>query len=710
MEEFTSILPEERLDSVSKSEIPRSTDFSVGQSFPSSRASTPSVSRESLLETVDYSIAGAIDSQRSSVSGPKAVAVDSEQSLASSTTRKQQQFVEIDEIVLRAGAERAIQVRYKPYLREDLNEADRGKLNKHNFRVLVDYCPVGEYSYKRKIVQCKSRVCCSLIAVLPQRLNFGETDVGTLKSAPIRISNLSDLPARVELRFASKVLSCYRGEILIPPKQWSEVKIDIYPRKVNPEYHKQITVMNLYNSDNDQVLEVLSNNVDLNRVTFHSLFYRILTPSSTNFIDYGTVILNNPTVRVFQIENISKEALKLEVTSSLPDEIQIFTVAAIMDRRYRDGNRSEGAGSAGRSGDRRKLPVVDKRERMLVAIDSLGQSNSNVVSRQSSRAVEMIKSTDAGTTDYLDLASSIISASSTGKYSPRKYSKQAPSSIPRPGYPLDAVTASDGNQMRHSQKGVSPAEAMLLQDSGTITSGATMNAATTESGGIADTTDSPSNSAESFTANLGLLGDAAEISIQQPVVSQLPPAPKPPVSIMALLSDLEIASKNRLVFTKLSAEEKFVQSQISLQRDLNYALQHRQLIPISSLTIAAEKTESVVLIFTPSGRNRPYIQGKPKKQDAKLFIRLQEFDRSGVQAPEFSALFSAPLSEIPVRELLVRSSLCRSILEIGQRNINFGLVAKRELRSKTIVINNRSENPLPYVVCVFFQYQLFIVL
>jgi hypothetical protein len=173
-----------------------------------------------------------------------------------------------------------------------------------------------------------------------------------------------------------------------------------------------------------------------------------------------------------------------------------------------------------------------------------------------------------------------------------------------------------------------------------------------------------------------------------------------PVSIMALLNDLEASSKNRLVFTKLSAEEKFVQNQLRLHRDLNYVLQHRQLIPISSVAIPAEKAEWVVLIFTPSARNRPYVQGRPKKQDAKLFIRLQEFDRTAIQAPEFAVLLNAPLSEIPVRELLVRSSLCRSILEIGQRNINFGLVAKREIRSKTIVINNRSESPLLYVVCL----------
>ena len=53
---------------------------------------------------------------------------------------------------------------------------------------------------------------------------------------------------------------------------------------------------------------------------------------------------------------------------------------------------------------------------------------------------------------------------------------------------------------------------------------------------------------------------------------------------------------------------------------------------------------------------------------------------------------------IPVRELLLRSSLCRSIMELGQRHINFGLLEKNEKRTKTIIIRNNSESPLLYSI------------
>jgi hypothetical protein len=74
--------------------------------------------------------------------------------------------------------------------------------------------------------------------VSPALLNFGDTDVGTLKSLPLFIRNCSDLPAKVELQYVSKVLRATGGEIIIPPKQTLETKIDIFPRKVNPEYQK----------------------------------------------------------------------------------------------------------------------------------------------------------------------------------------------------------------------------------------------------------------------------------------------------------------------------------------------------------------------------------------------------------------------------------------------------------------------------------------
>jgi len=81
-----------------------------------------------------------------------------------------------------------------------------------------------------------------------------------------------------------------------------------------------------------------------------------------------------------------------------------------------------------------------------------------------------------------------------------------------------------------------------------------------------------------------------------------------------------------------------------------------------------------------------------KKYDLKLSIKLLEYDESiqKLASPQFESM------EIPIRELLVRSSVCRSVMELGQKHINFGLVEKHEKRSKTILIRNNSEITLYY--------------
>jgi hypothetical protein len=140
---------------------------------------------------------------------------------------------------------------------------------------------------------------------------------------PLTISNISDLAARVEVRYVSKVLNIYKGELFIPPNQSVEVKVDIYARKVNPDYHKQITIVNLLNRDNDQAVQVYSTNIDEYQLSYHSLFYRLIT-SASNYLDLGALVLNCPSLKSFTIENISKSRLVLELNTNSPKELMVF--------------------------------------------------------------------------------------------------------------------------------------------------------------------------------------------------------------------------------------------------------------------------------------------------------------------------------------------------------------------------------------------------
>jgi hypothetical protein len=138
-----------------------------------------------------------------------------------------------------------------------------------------------------------------------------------------------------------------------------------------------------------------------------------------------------------------------------------------------------------------------------------------------------------------------------------------------------------------------------------------------------------------------------------------------------------------------------------LLQELQKAINDKRLMPITNLDIAPDTQRNLFVVLTPNGEGKPYIQvnsmfviqkGKLKKYDLKLSIKLLEFDALAQKqsAPQFEGM------EIPIRELLVRSSVCRSVMELGQKHINFGLVEKHKKRSKTILIRNNSEVTLYY--------------
>jgi hypothetical protein len=149
----------------------------------------------------------------------------------------------IDEILLKPGAERVIRAAYSPQLSTSTTNYQAGQLVRKTFRIQLSLSsPIPNFKLSKihKAIQCRAKACTSFIGVSDNVLNFGDTDVGVLRSLPLTITNYSELPAYVQIRFASKILSCDRYSLTIAPKQKAEVKFDIYPRKVNPDYRKQI--------------------------------------------------------------------------------------------------------------------------------------------------------------------------------------------------------------------------------------------------------------------------------------------------------------------------------------------------------------------------------------------------------------------------------------------------------------------------------------
>lgn len=244
---------------------------------------------------------------------------------------------QLEELMLRPGGEYRVFVSYRPERVAWDADFTGGRLVEKTFRISLDYSRArlanmrSRGGRERRTVICHSRTCTSFISIAPKMIDLGDVQVGTRKSANISVTNRSELTARVDLRFVSKVLSMYRDEVAIPALQTVELKVESFPRRVNETYRKQITVANLLNRQGDQIFEVRSRNVDKQRISFHSLFYRILTPTGANYVDFGDVDINSMRMRTFTIENVSDKKLSLELSPAHLEDVTLYIKAPLID-------------------------------------------------------------------------------------------------------------------------------------------------------------------------------------------------------------------------------------------------------------------------------------------------------------------------------------------------------------------------------------------
>ena len=305
----------------------------------------------------------------------------------------------VEEIVLKAGSERIVEVCYM-HPRE--NGAIEGKFAKQFFKLFLLYSVPGVANTSDKAtVQCVARVCTSVVKLNTDLVDFGNSDVGTVKQGSIEIINVSDLPAIVKLKYESKVLTSLKNEIIIPPRQKTAVKLDFYPRKINPDYRKQITVVNVLNPENELTFTVHSFNVDKQRVTLHSNFYQFFTAGLTHFVDFGVVSVNSTVLRAVTVENITENELLLKLDSSVPEELKLFELPQTPSKAI-----------AHMSVDY-KAKVLQKFEvgnhQVVDVVPSVGKIRKLQRTSTSMREVDKLESTGAqnmknSNTDYLDLA------------------------------------------------------------------------------------------------------------------------------------------------------------------------------------------------------------------------------------------------------------------------------------------------------------------
>ncbi|KAI8887461.1 hypothetical protein K501DRAFT_330502 [Backusella circina FSU 941] len=735
-------------------------ELSNPNSEMSSRSTSPTPSRGTTEITEDsdseigLGLSHTLDSATSSIYMEPSSMTESSDTTPLTTLSTAESFTRIEDLVIKPGTERVIQVSYRPQKDASINDFNAGQLIRRNFRISLEYGSFRtEEPKERKVIQCRARTCTSFVEAIPKLINFGDTDVGTLKSLPIHIFNRSDIVARVELQFSSKVLNCLRGEITIQPKGYVELKLDLYPRKVNPDYRKQITLVNFLNKDNDQIIEVHSTNIDKNRVTFHSLFYRILTATGANFVDFGSIALNSSSLRTFTVENISDKPLSLEITTSLPDDIAIYTrnktkvektkkakkesadtnvTPSLMIDPINTGDKSV----ADTSNRRRSTLLLETMSNRRINKPSISHDNLKPISeaeatqnrrtsdakkdliaaRQFRSMMQQIKMDQAhSSTAYLDLALPPLQSLRSYRRKLIQVNRIEASQLQIQGKSrltcIDEVPSSTDTLGKKSKASSSEStkksETGLLQE----TKPKSLLSAKTSTKHKHASKRSGINGINSHSRlNVGYGSKSSNMKYKRSMgitaaryksrknLDWSDIAGKSRVPFEDLMSVLEHGSKaTPPLFPKQSSEEKFVRYQIAWRRELDRLIEKGVLVRSSMINVDPKGEEEVVIVITPKGTDKPHIQSAPKKQDARVFLKLVEFDRD-IEQTEFENLLDLTHSDIPVREIMLRSQLCRSVMDLGQKNINFGLVERNERHAKTIILHNRSETPLLYTI------------
>ncbi|OQR83750.1 hypothetical protein ACHHYP_14319 [Achlya hypogyna] len=243
----------------------------------------------------------------------------------------------VEALDLAPGVERTVLVWYCPTTPADASDVKSCRLTKQSFRLSFRcYQVQGAWTgsnqrvYDRslgKSLHARSRTCTSYVTMTPSALHFGDCNIGELRSSSCTLTNHSELPTVVKPSVVSKVVSTVpNDEMQLGPKQSVEMKIEIIPRKVNANYTRVISVVNLKNKLNQAQVCVRSSNMDAHHVIYHSLFYKLHTPSKSAFLNFEHVAANSMSIKVFTLENITNAVLRLRVQSSDPSRVQLYCI------------------------------------------------------------------------------------------------------------------------------------------------------------------------------------------------------------------------------------------------------------------------------------------------------------------------------------------------------------------------------------------------
>ncbi|GLD94924.1 hypothetical protein PINS_up003549 [Pythium insidiosum] len=533
-----------------------------------------------------------------------------------------------------------------------------------------------------KSIHIRARTCTSIVTATPSILHLGDCNIGELKSSSCMLTNHSELPTVVKPLVTSKVISTVpNDEITLGPKQSLELKIEIIPRKINPNYSRLISIMNMKNKANIPQVCVRSSNMDAHHVIYHSLFYKLLTPSKSAFLNFDHVVVNSIGIQVFDLENITSAPLQLSLVSSDPARLRLFAFripfGEIAQRRGRQVIENQKVEKSGLHSSLSSISVSSQGSSTTTRHGNGQPSGSTqVIHRHSGRIIRRRRS--IGCLDEL------ISSASTSAKKTR--------SILR-GYISKKSSYNSSGQT----------SAGWLTPTGTSHSAIENNRLRLDAGA----TTPP----ESVVSNIGQVKRGSFSG------SRTIGAVETSLEMMSLLELFEMsrAECDRYCHSTVAntdKENEIVGMIRERSRRFQRLVLEKKLVPLNgtkdrNLRIPAKSQQRIIAVLSPSLDAASRDASKSRIEKHKILLTLppggnkkavadvSRFDLSKAAW----AISKHPFDSRPsVRELLVKSRVCRSIMNVNQKNINFGRITVSSRSSKRLVVQNMSAVPLVYSV------------
>jgi hypothetical protein len=105
--------------------------------------------------------------------------------------------------------------------------------------------------------------------------------------------------------------------------------VEYVARTVQTSYKKTITLMNVFNSHCNIMIDVRAKNIDTYQVLQHSLFYDIYTRNNKKQLQllyYDECIYNISNIRLFSIRNIYSKTLNIEIKIKHSNDLKIYLI------------------------------------------------------------------------------------------------------------------------------------------------------------------------------------------------------------------------------------------------------------------------------------------------------------------------------------------------------------------------------------------------